>query len=550
MDTGEQEDEQEEAESRESSFAPEGLSALDAIIFPVFAGIMLTGMYLLIKWLDDPELLNKILKWSFSFANMVCLAKMLEDGFYLLYSFTFPIYYTRDRKFWILRRERRQYEAQTMSARLVQSSPIPGWTLTPPLSPTSIDYLWRVRDLPHQKFRLRISARGQTLLYAVQPLSVIFSTMLAMLVMLFTSFAAGPPDWRINNLLAHAFVYSYMSILSPKSFSTGSLLLAGLFLYDIYMVFFTPMMVTVATTLEIPAKILIPRPGTKHMAMLGLGDILLPGLVIAWALRFDLYLWYRNQASRDGERKAKYICATGKWGERFWTSTLLSSVSNKTREAHPSQIKGPLFAKPYFNASLVGYVFGLTLAGIMVQVYRHAQPALLYLVPGVLGAVIITAFRRGELRELWDYEEGKDEEGKLAQEEEEGGSEPNSNINEKSDEKDSSIAQIMSENKSWKDRLQDLWSTSIFSAKRMDKLEARQNDSQNSPKISETMSSRGKKILPFIEFGLLPSSSSKQKTQSRSDSNEAQTAEENLKMQRKENEGIYERELKELKKMK
>jgi len=44
----------------------EGLSPSDAIMFPVFAGITLAGLYFIIKWLEDPRLLNKILTWYFS----------------------------------------------------------------------------------------------------------------------------------------------------------------------------------------------------------------------------------------------------------------------------------------------------------------------------------------------------------------------------------------------------------------------------------------------------------------------------------------------------
>ncbi len=44
----------------------------------------------------------------------------------------------------------------------------------------------------------------------------------------------------------------------------------------------------------------------------------------------------------------------------------------------------------------------------VMQIYKHAQPALLYLVPGVLVAVWGTALARGELKLMWEYtEDGK-----------------------------------------------------------------------------------------------------------------------------------------------
>lgn len=44
------------------------------------------------------------------------------------------------------------------------------------------------------------------------------------------------------------------------------------------------------------------------------------------------------------------------------------------------------------------------------MIWNHAQPALLYLVPGVLGSVWITATVRGELSLMWHYTEAIDEE--------------------------------------------------------------------------------------------------------------------------------------------
>ena len=59
----------------------------------------------------------------------------------------------------------------------------------------------------------------------------------------------------------------------------------------------------------------------------------------------------------------------------------------------------------------MGYVLGmLTTLGVM-HVWGHAQPALLYLVPGVLGSLWLTALVRGELGLMWNFsEESEDEE--------------------------------------------------------------------------------------------------------------------------------------------
>ena len=99
-------------------------------------------------------------------------------------------------------------------------------------------------------------------------------------------------------------------------------------------------MVKVATTLDAPIKILWPRSSdfssTKGFTMLGLGDIVVPGAFITLALRRDLFV----SQDRDPYRT---------------------------------------FAKPYFTAAIVSYVFGLVCTMYVMHTWKAAQPALLYL---------------------------------------------------------------------------------------------------------------------------------------------------------------------------
>jgi len=50
----------------------------------------------------------------------------------------------------------------------------------------------------------------------------------------------------------------------------------------------------------------------------------------------------------------------------------------------------------------------MTITLFIMHAFKHAQPALLYLVPGVLGAVWLTAVVRGEVKEMWEYSEAVD----------------------------------------------------------------------------------------------------------------------------------------------
>ena len=67
-------------------------------------------------------------------------------------------------------------------------------------------------------------------------------------------------------------------MLNLGSTKTGVILLWGLFLYDVWWVFFTPVMVAVATKIDGPIKLLFPtRSLDRKFNMLGLGDIVIPG---------------------------------------------------------------------------------------------------------------------------------------------------------------------------------------------------------------------------------------------------------------------------------
>ena len=99
-------------------------------------------------------------------------------------------------------------------------------------------------------------------------------------------------------------------------------------------------MVSVATSLDLPMKILWPKSirfsKEKGNMMLGLGDIVVPGMFISLALRYDHFRHTKIQSA------------------------------------------GP-FPKPYFAASLVAYIAGLFTTVTVMHVFRAAQPALLYL---------------------------------------------------------------------------------------------------------------------------------------------------------------------------
>ncbi|PKU59462.1 signal peptide peptidase 1 [Dendrobium catenatum] len=173
----------------------------------------------------------------------------------------------------------------------------------------------------------------------------------------FCAWYASQKHWLANNVLGISFSIQGIEMLSLGSFKTGAILLAGLFVYDIFWVFFTPVMVSVAKSFDAPIKLLFPTADSaRPFSMLGLGDIVIPGIFVALALRFDV--------SRG--------------------------------------IQGR-----YFNSAFFGYTVGLVLTIAVMNWFQAAQPALLYIVPAVIGSVAIHCLWNREVKLLLEYNESK-----------------------------------------------------------------------------------------------------------------------------------------------
>ena len=139
-----------------------------------------------------------------------------------------------------------------------------------------------------------------------------------------------------------------------------------LFAYDIFMVFKSDMMVTVAKNLDAPIKLILPNKNKP--SMIGLGDIVLPGILVAWSLKFDV-----DQALK-------------KWNE--------SGIKENFKMPE----------MPYFWTSLIAYMCGIVSTFVSMVLMEHAQPALLYLVPWTTISVFFMAIYRREFKVFWKYE--------------------------------------------------------------------------------------------------------------------------------------------------
>jgi signal peptide peptidase-like protein 3 len=207
--------------------------------------------------------------------------------------------------------------------------------------------------------------------------------------------------WLYLDILGGSLCVLMIQFLRVPNLKLSTFLLVALLAYDVFWVFCSSsifdqnVMVAVATKkaqnpvavvaqklnlpevaksqppLSIPGKLLVPSLADhRAFAMLGLGDIVLPGLLLCFAMRFDS------------------LCQSTGGG------TTISSVS-------VTRLRMLFQRWSYFSIALCGYAVGLIVASIVVDLTGAAQPALLYLVPSTLIPILLKAIIQGDFSTMW-----------------------------------------------------------------------------------------------------------------------------------------------------
>ncbi|KAK6479420.1 minor histocompatibility antigen H13-like isoform X2 [Huso huso] len=291
------------AKGKNSSDMPETITSRDAARFPIIASCTLFGLYLFFKIFSE-EYINMLLSMYFFVLGILALSHTISPFVNRLFPENFP---------------NKQYQLLFTQGSGENKEEI-------------VNYEFDTKDL----------------------LCLCFSSVVGVWYIL-------KKHWIANNLFGLAFALNGVELLHLNNVSTGCILLGGLFVYDVFWVFGTNVMVTVAKSFEAPIKLVFPQDilekglAANNFAMLGLGDIVIPGIFIALLLRFDVSL---NKNSRT-----------------------------------------------YFYTGFLAYIFGLGLTIFVMHTFKHAQPALLYLVPACTGLPFFVALVKGELTEMFRYEE-------------------------------------------------------------------------------------------------------------------------------------------------
>uniref|UniRef100_A0A8C3M098 Signal peptide peptidase-like 2A n=1 Tax=Chrysolophus pictus TaxID=9089 RepID=A0A8C3M098_CHRPC len=157
--------------------------------------------------------------------------------------------------------------------------------------------------------------------------------------------------WMLQDILGIAFCLNFIKTLKMPNFKSCVILLGLLLLYDVFFVFITPFITKLPVVIRVPrleysAATLCDMP----FSLLGFGDIIVPGLLVAYCRRFDV-------------------------------QTSSSSV--------------------YYVSCTIAYAVGMVLTFVVLALMKMGQPALLYLVPCTLITSSLVAWRRKEMKKFW-----------------------------------------------------------------------------------------------------------------------------------------------------
>ncbi|KAL3778195.1 hypothetical protein ACHAW5_003961, partial [Stephanodiscus triporus] len=229
--------------------------------------------------------------------------------------------------------------------------------------------------------------------------------------------------WIFQDVMGVCACVLLLGLVHIRTIMIATIVLTLLFVYDVFFVLISPyifgtsVMVDVATgnpsdvdpsfcekyptnpgcrgsLAPLPMMLAIPwfNDYRGGFSMVGLGDIVLPGLLVSFAARFD--------AARELVTKCSQI-SNVRIGEGVSGETNDSGDGASSRcRYHFGRICKALFSG-YFGPLVVAYAVGLLVTYISVWMTKKGQPALLYIVPACLGTIFFLGWRRRELSELW-----------------------------------------------------------------------------------------------------------------------------------------------------
>ena len=112
---------------------------------------------------------------------------------------------------------------------------------------------------------------------------------------------------------------------------------------------------------------------------------------------------YDDYADRELVLRLRTLDGTNAGTKSSAVDGPLSSSSSTEFEGKIPVSEAVLEQRPYFTAVALSYIVGLGMAFAANSITHLGQPALLYIVPCTLSAVLMTAISRDELYRIWEY---------------------------------------------------------------------------------------------------------------------------------------------------
>ncbi|KAF9147558.1 Signal peptide peptidase-like 2A [Linnemannia schmuckeri] len=207
--------------------------------------------------------------------------------------------------------------------------------------------------------------------------------------------------WIFQDILGGFTISLMLKVLKASSMSSPTLLLLTAFIYDVFFVFVTPyltssgesIMEAAATGAALTVKETIPmlfripsfRPNGGE-AMLGFGDVVLPGILVTFLRECDARL------EEDQSLSSAILIGMDSATTRRSTALLLAGSTGENGRRRWS----------YYLTAVLGYAVGLEMTFVAMMWSNQGQPALLYLVPFTVVPVVLLASKRHELSLLWN----------------------------------------------------------------------------------------------------------------------------------------------------
>lgn len=160
--------------------------------------------------------------------------------------------------------------------------------------------------------------------------------------------------WMITNFVTFCMCVTGIAFIKIHQIQIVLIIAIGFLLYDVWWVFISPFffgksvmeVAAVSMVSKIPAA--FSSQSDDHMSLIGAGDIVIPGMVLDFLIRFD-----------------------------------------------------HIYETSLFEVGYIGYIIGVMISWIMSSIMERGQPALLWIFPSVLIPVFIFAIIQQKFWILW-----------------------------------------------------------------------------------------------------------------------------------------------------